>query len=286
MFLPVNLLHLLGVNKMDNLEQTSEVNQPEEELTHTDKMTGIFTEPSVTFGKTAKFPVRTIDWLLPVLLLLFVVSLTQILVMTNEEIYFQARQKQEEQIKKTFDDMVKNGQMTQQQADQQMEVARERMEMGRGPVGWILQTAGILIVGFIVFFIVAFLYFLFAKFVLKGNGGYTSALVASGLTGYISIIHVIFAAILAMAMGKLMGDTSIASLAGIEKSDITGFLLGKVDPFSIWAYSVASIGLAKMFRSNSVAKYFILVFGVWILGSLLLWGIGKAVPFLGFLSSM
>jgi len=89
-----------------------------------------------------------------------------------------------------------------------------------------------------------------------------------------------------MAFGKLLGDISVASLASIDKATITGWLLGKVDPFSIWAYSITGIGLAKMFRSDSTTKYFIVVFGVWILGSLLLWGLGKVVPFLGFLSSM
>jgi hypothetical protein len=275
---------------MDNLEQNSENSttpvQPEEELTHTDKMTGIFTEPSATFDMIAKFPVKTVDWLLPILLLLLVISLTQILVMSNEEIYFQAKQKQEEQIQKTFDQMVEKGQMTREQADQQMESARERMAMGRGPIGLILQTAGIFIFGFIVYLLVVLIYFLFSKFALKGNGGFTSALVGSGLTAYISIIQVVLAAILALAFGRLMNDLSVASFASMDKSTITGWLLGKLDPFSIWIYSITSIGLAKMFRSDSITKYFILVFGVWILGSLLLWSIGKAVPFLGFLSSM
>ncbi len=273
---------------MDNFEQNSETStvQPEEELSHTDKMTGIFTEPSATFEKIARFPVKTIDWLLPIMLLLLVISLTQILVMSNEEIYFQAKQKQEQQLQKTFDQMVEKGQMTREQADQQIEKARERMEMGRGPLRWIFQTVSIFIFGFIVYLIVVLIYFLFAKFAFKGNGGFTSALVGSGLTAYISMIQVVLTAILALAFGRLMSDLSISSFASLDKSTITGWILGKIDPFSIWAYSITSIGLSKMFRSNSAAKYFILVFSVWILGSLLLWGIGKVVPFLGFLSSM
>ena len=272
---------------MDNIEQnsTSPV-QPEEELSHTDKMIGIFSEPSATYEKIARFPVRTIDWLMPFLLLLFIISVTQILVMSNEEIYYQAKQKQEEQLQKTFDEMVQKGQMTREQADEQIESARERMEMGRGPVGWILQTAGIFIFGSIVFFLIVLIYYLLAKFALKGNGNYSSALVASGLTAYISIIQVVLTAILALALGKLMRDVSVASLLSMDKSTITGWFLGKLDPISIWTYTVVSIGLAKMFRSESTLKYFMLVFGVWILGSLLLWGIGQAVPFLGFLSEM
>lgn len=272
---------------MDTSEQNSSFQENQvEELSHTDKMTGIFTEPSSTFEKIAHFPVKTVDWILPVILLLIIVSLTQILVMSNEEIYYQARQKQKEQIQKTFDEMVEKGQLTREQANQQMEGAEQRMEMGRGPIGYVFQTVGIFIFGFIIFFIVALIYFLLAKFALGGNGGYTSALVASGLTAYISIIQIVLASILALAFGRLINDVSVASLANIDKSTITGWLLGKIDPFSIWAYSVTSIGLAKMFKSNSTTKYFIVVFAVWILGSLLIWGIGKTVPFLGFLSSM
>ena len=43
----------------------------EPELSHTDKMIGIFTEPSNTYEATSKFPPRTIDWFLPVALFAF-----------------------------------------------------------------------------------------------------------------------------------------------------------------------------------------------------------------------
>ena len=264
---------------MDNQEQNSELIQPEGELTHTDKMTGIFTEPSSTFEKIAKFPVKTVDWILPLLILLFVVSVTQVLVMSNEEIAYEVKQKQV----KTMDEMVEKGIITREQADQQIEQSEK---FSKSPIGWILQTVGIFIVGFIVFFLVVLIYFLFAKFAFNGNGGYSSALVGSGLAAYISIIQVVLAAILALAFGRLMSDLSVASFANMDKTTITGWVLGKIDPLSIWAYAVTSIGLAKMFRSDLTGKYFILVFGVWILGSLLLWGIGQAVPFLSFLSSI
>jgi hypothetical protein len=94
------------------------------------------------------------------------------------------------------------------------------------------------------------------------------------------------ASILSLAFERLINDVSIASIANMDKSTITGWFFAKADPFSIWVYSVLSIGLAKMFRSDSTTKYFIMVFSLWILGSLLIWGIGKAVPFLSFLSEM
>lgn len=260
----------------------NEISEPE--LTHSDKMTGVFSEPGITFSKIAKFPPKTIDWFLPMLILMLLVAVTQILVMSNEEIAFQVRKQAEERIDKSFDEAVEKGQMTREEADQQKERVLEQMEMGRGAVGMIIQTVSILVFGFIFFFILSGIYFFFAKVVFKAEGSYASAMVAAGLPAYITMIQVVVAAILALLMGRLISDTSIASFIDADKSTFTGWLLGKLDPVSIWVYSVVAIGLAKMFHSDSTAKYFYVVFGVWILGSLLLFVISKAVPFLSFLA--
>jgi hypothetical protein len=106
----------------------------------------------------------------------------------------------------------------------------------------------------------------------------------AGLTSYISMIQIILAAILALVMGKLMSDLSVATLVDADKSTIAGWLLGRLDPISIWAYAVIGIGLAKMFRAVSVVNYIAMVFLVWILGSLLFFAISKAVPFLSFIN--
>lgn len=262
-----------------NLEQISS----EQELSHTDKMIGIITAPSETFEKIAKFPPKTMDWFLPVLILCLVIALTQILVMTNPEIAFQAKQKQMEAIQKNFDEAVAKKQMTQEQADEQMNKIEERMASS-GAMMYVFQTIGIFLFVFILFFILCGIYFLLSKFALKGDGTYASALVADGLVSYIVMIQIIIAAILAFLFGRLMRDASLASLMDMDKSTITGWLLAKIDPLSIWVYSVLSIGLAKMFKSDSMIKYFVMVFGLWIIGGLLLWFVAKTVPFLGFLN--
>lgn len=283
-FSAVNPNHLTKGVAMQT-EDTSNLEQmtSEQELSHTDKLIGIITAPKETFEKIAKFPPKTVDWLVPVLILCVVIALTQILVMTNPDIAYQAKQKQMEAIQKSFDDAVASGRMTQQQADEQMNVIEERME-SMGAITYVFQTLGVFFAVFIFFFVLCGIYFLLSKFALKGNGTYASALVADGLVSYIGIIHVILAAILAFAFGRLLRDASLASLMDMDKSSIVGWLLAKVDPLSIWAYTVLSIGLAKMFKSESTGKYFIMVFGLWIAGGLLLWAVAKAVPFLSFLN--
>ena len=158
-----------------------------------------------------------------------------------------------------------------------MDKIQGQFEMSKSAVGKIIQFVSIFIIGFIFFFIVAAIYYVFAKFVFKGDGTYTSVLVASGLTSYIVMIQIIIAAILALAFGKLMSDTSVASFMSVEKTTFIGWLLAKLDPISIWAYIVVGIGLAKMFRSNSTVKYCIMVFAVWILGSLLFFGLNAGI---------
>lgn len=267
---------------MDNLDTQGTPESEEMEMSHSDKMIGVITEPSATFEKIAKFPPKTMDWFLPILLLIVLVSLQQVLYRTNPDIAYQLKQKQMEAINKRLDDAVQNGQITKEQADQQRTVIENRIEQ-MGNTGLIFQIVGIFVVIFVMFFLMAGIYFLLAKFVLKGDGTYMGVMSASGLSAYIGIIGVIVVTIISLLMGKLIMDPSVASFVGAEKSTITGWVLAKLDLFGIWGYIVFAIGLAKMFKSTSTQKYIMLVFGVWIVGGLALFFLAKVVPFLKFL---
>lgn len=269
---------------MDNTDLPNTTNDPStgeapevEELSHSDKLVGIFSEPKTTFEKISGFPPKTLDWLLPVLILLVVISLTRILVLSNDEIAYQTKQSMQQQLEKQYSESVESGRMTQENADN---IIDKQIEFTFSPIGKIVQAVSVLIGGFIFFFIISGIYFLFAKFVLKGEGKYSTALVPNGLVAYISIIQILIATVLSLLMGKLLGDTSIASFTGADKATIAGFVLGKLDIFSIWIYAVLSIGLAKMFKSESVGKYYITVFGLWIIGGLILFALGQVIPFM------
>jgi hypothetical protein len=176
--------------------------------------------------------------------------------------------------------MVENGTLTKEQGDEAINRIDQQMEFMQGPIGWVITIATTLIFGFIVIFIIVGIYYLLIRFVLKGEGTFASALVANGLTIYINILQIIIAGILTMLLGKMIMDTSLASIMGTDKNTITGWLLAKVDPISIWAYIVLSIGLAKMFKSESTGKYYALVFGLWLIGMFILFQLAQAVPFL------
>jgi len=270
---------------MDNLTDSASSqpaeNQSETELSHSDKMIGIFTEPGKTFESMAKFPPKTIDWILPILLLIVVIIATQFVVMHNSELKYQMQQKQLEKVQKSFDQMVAKGQMTRSQANDRINQMQDGMAQGPTPVQMILQDVGILIFVFIVFFFMAGIYLLLIL-ALKGVGGYVNVLVASGMTAYIAIISIILSTILAFILAKPMQDTSVAAFLNTDRTTVTGFIFSKLDIFSIWGYVILSIGLAQLFKSSSTTKYYFVVFGVWLIGGVLFFLLAKAVPFLGF----
>jgi len=260
----------------ETITPTEETTNDVGELSHSDKMIGIFTEPAKTFFTTSKFPPRNKDWVIPVLIFFIVVALIRSIATTNKEVYFEAKKQGIDRIEK----MVESGTMTREQGDEAINAIDQQMEFMQGPIGWVITIATTLIFGFIIFFIIVGIYFLFIKFLLKGEGSFASALVASGLTTYISILQIIIGGILTMLLGKMIMDTSLASLMGSDKTTLTGWLLAKVDPVSIWGYIILAIGFAKMFKSESTGKYYALVFGLWLVGGFILFQLAQAIPFL------
>jgi hypothetical protein len=268
-------------NFTDSTSNTPVDNQLEEELSHSDKMIGVFTEPASTFDKIAKFPLKTIDWLLPAILFFLVICVTQVVINSNKAIHSQIVDKQMEKIEKNFDQAVASGKMTAEQKAQQLDTIQDRME-NYGTLQIVFTFIGVFIGGFIVFFILNGVFYLFVKFALKGEGNYNSVLIANGLILYIGMINIILATIFTLAFGRMLQDVSVASFLDSDRSTLLGFILAKLDVLGIWAYIVFSIGLAKLFKSSSTTKYYITVFGIWILGGLLIFFLAKAIPFLSY----
>jgi hypothetical protein len=257
----------------ENNEQlnNSEPEESQEELSHSDKMFGVLTEPSKTFDNIAKFPPRTKDWFIPVLILFLLAALIQRITLMNEEIYFEVIQEQTKEIEK----QVESGELSREEADGRIEATKTFIS---GPIGWITTFISMLFVGFIFFFIVVTFYFLMIKLVIKDEGKYTSAMVATGLSMYIGIIQVLLAGIFTLILEMQVKDTSLAAFLDMDRLTISGWLLAKVNPISIWYYMVLSIGLAKMFKSENTIKYYVLVFVSWIVVSLILFFLAKSIP--------
>lgn len=264
-----------GSDDHSNEEFEDEEFEDEEfELSHTDKLVGVFTEPGITFQKISAFKPKAVDWFIPLLIVVIASSVAYLVLMSNPQIKYQIIEKQIESLQK----QVEKGNLTQEMADQQEERIREFSE---GSLSSLISIVGIVFGSFIIFFIIAGVFFLASKFILKGDGSYSSAMVAYGLPHYVVVIQVIVTVIAALLMGKFLEGVSVASLLQMDTTTFTGMLASKLDIFSIWFYSLFSIGLAKMFKAESTGKYFGLVFGMWIGFSIIWFFISKAIPFMG-----
>ncbi len=75
----------------DTNEINEQFNSPEspqqEELNHSDKMIGVFTEPGKMFEQTAKLPPKNKDWVVPILILFILIGITRTISMMNEEVF-------------------------------------------------------------------------------------------------------------------------------------------------------------------------------------------------------
>ncbi|MCF8241450.1 MAG: YckD family protein [Melioribacteraceae bacterium] len=249
-----------------------EEEEEEEELGHSDKLVGVFTEPGATFSAMADQP-KTTDWLIPLLLVIVLAIASNFIYMSNPIIRQQAIEKQVTAI----DEAVEAGTITQEQADQQKNFIQNGDQAMKMQL--IFQSIGTVIVLFILFFLLSLVYFLLAKFALKGEGSYKSAMSAYGLPGYISAIQIVVMIIIAMSADKLVTGTSLAILLDSDKQTFSGYLISFIDPFKIWFFALLSIGLAKMFKSESNGKYYGAVFGLWIGFSIIFFFIAQAVPF-------
>lgn len=266
----------------ESLKAENENHDDEElELTHTDKLVGVFAEPVATFAKMSKWDPRQADWFIPIILLIIVAVVSNFVMMSNPVIKHSVIEKQMAKMEESFQQAIDEGKMTKEQAQTQMDTIRENMEQNMA-VGQVFQVLGMLIFIFGSFFLVALVYWITAKFILKGDGNYSGAMVAFGLPYYISIIQIIVMVILALSMDKFFQGTSVAAFIDADTSTFNGFVLSKLDIFSIWFYAVVSIGLAKMFKSENTGKYYILVFGLWLGFGLVFFFAGKMFPFIRF----
>lgn len=268
---------------MEEMQQSNpELNEVPQEAApnHSDNIVGLFLEPAKTFDKMSYFPAKTIDWLVPTLLIIVVAIFANFVMFSNAQIKYSMIEKQMEKISKNFNEMVEKGQMPAEVADEQLEKIRENMDKNIGGFSP-MQIIGTFIVIFLKLFIVAGIFFMFFKLFYKGAGNYQSALVALGLPTYVTVIQVIVMVLAALLMKKMFSGLSIADFLDIDKGTYKGYILSYLDPFAIWFYALVSIGFGKLFKIN-MSKSYLTIFGLWIGFTMLLFILAQYIPFLKF----
>ena len=146
---------------------------------------------------------------------------------------------------------------------------------------YLIPSISVFVIMLLWFFVFTTLAFVLAKFVLKGDGTYGQAMTAMGLPLYISVLQSVILIIVGMLMGKMLTGLNPASLTGMDLKSLPGFLLSRLDIFSIWFYAVVGISFAKMFKSDNVKKYIITSLATWLIFMIIIFGLAQVVPSIG-----
>ncbi|HMQ68090.1 MAG TPA: Yip1 family protein [Ignavibacteria bacterium] len=244
-------------DKLKNSEENVETIDQFEELSKSDAMSGIITEPGETFEKIAGGPKRNY-WTYPVLIAVVLSLLSSFLFMRDPELSRNTMDKQKAKMMEKFEKNIKDGKMTQEEADE----AIERMNPN-GPFFKIIGYAGALIGPFLILLLLSLIYFIILK-IMKSSVEFSSVLNVVGLAMLISSVGSILAILISIMKGNMTGVSPGIFLSEESIGEKVFSFLNKLDVFTIWFYVVISIGLTKVGRISMV-KSATFVFGLFII---------------------
>jgi ABC-type multidrug transport system fused ATPase/permease subunit len=243
------------------MEEQNIISEEPQELSQMDAISGIFTEPGNTFNTIMKFPKRNF-WLLPVIILVLTSIVSSFLFFSDAELVSKMMDKQKMKMREKMQESVKEGKMSQQQANEAIERAEKFMDPN-GLFFKITGFAGAVVAPFIMLFVLSVIYMLLLK-MFKANFEFTNILNVVGLSLIVSAIG----SIIGIVLSIVMGDLTSVGLALAFKADAVGEtfhgLFMKLDVFTIWFYVLVAIGLVRVAKIKPVISYSI-VFGLWVI---------------------
>lgn len=236
--------------------------QVQEDISLSDAMTGVFTEPRVTFEGVKNSRKRSY-WLVPTILMIIFLIAASFMVINDEELYSEIKSTQTEAVKKRMEERVKEGKMSQEEMNQAIERTEKFMDKS-SPFFLVSAILGPLIGGFIILFLRALILWLVIK-VFKGTASYMLVVCITALTGLIDVISTVINTVLAIVMGRLsvnIGPSLIFAKDSLSE-DMMKFV-SHFDLISIWYLIVLGIGLSAVSNLKS-SKTIPAVFALWII---------------------
>jgi hypothetical protein len=231
-----------------------------EPLSKSEAITGVITAPSDTFETIAVSP-KTNYWILPTLIFMVASLIGAFLFMNDTELITKTMDKRKAEIQKGLDEKVKSGDLTQEQANQQMEATEAFID----PNGWFVKVTGYganIISPFFLLFFMSVLILIIMK-IMRSTISFYNILNVVGLSLIIFAISSVVTSIISVLMGDLqtLGPGLILneSMVGAK----TYAILSGIDVFSIWAIAVIAIGLSKIGKV-SFSSIAITLYVVWL----------------------
>jgi len=203
------------------------------------RIMNVFSSPGEAFEGIAAMESKTSLWLVPMLAAILLASIFSFVISSNEALRGQIVEMQQ----KALQEQVEKGNMTQEQADQQIR-GMEQMGSLFAVIGAIFAGVGICLL----YFVGALFLWLLGRFALGGVHGYSTYLAMYGVASWIAVLGSIVTSLMMIGLNTMYATPSaaLAVLADYDFSNTTHKLLSKVEVFSLWEAVVIGIGLSKL----------------------------------------
>jgi len=238
--------------------------QVQEDISLSDAMTGVFTEPRAAFEGVRNSKKRSY-WLVPTILVIIFTIAASFLVMNDEELYSEIKQMQHDAVVKRLEERVKEGKMSQEQMDEAVE-RTEKFTNKSSPFFLISTILGPLIGGLIVLFLRSLVLWLVLK-VFKGAASYMLVVCVAGLAGLIDVISTVINTVLAIITGRLMvniGPSLLFTKDSVGESMMK--FISHFDLITIWYLIVLGIGLSAVsgLKNSKTMPAVLVLWLIWV----------------------
>ena len=244
-------------------EQTSETSSPitvPQNITLSDALAGVFTEPGTTFSEV-KVSTRSTYWVWPIIILAVISAFASYIVMNDEELSSEIKKMQMDAVKERVEKAVKSGDMTREQADQRIEATKK---MSGGTLFVVFGTVGALFSVFIFYFLKTFAFWGAFK-IFKGSSTFVNMMNVLGLASIISSVQTIVNTVLEVLTGRLFVNLGLVLMFTEEQLGKNMFkFITNFDLITLWYLAVIAVGSAKISGLKSSVT-FPVVYGLWII---------------------
>ncbi len=219
------------------------------------RMANVIAAPGEAFDGIVGHTKRNALWIVPVLIMIVITLGNTAVVLNNPAIQSKVRQGQAKQ----YEDLVRDGKMTQEQADKALDMQQGGMMKVIGMIGAVIGVP-------LMWLIVTTVMFMVVSFVLGGEVNFSDVWVVIALASVVSMLELIVTGLMQYATGDFLAQPSLGFLAAGSDNPYFHAVMMRINPFSFWWIFVLGIGLSKV-STISAKKATIGVAGVWLLFS-------------------
>ena len=216
----------------------------------------VFAAPGEVFDEIKTSKPSTANWLVPVLCSCLVGVIYVMIIFSQPTVQQQLREQQA----KKFEQMVKEGKMKAEDAEQ----AKAKLEAMGPTLTKIFGSAGAIVASFVWLLLLAGVLKLAGRVLFKAAFPYQKALEAAGLASMITILSAVINMLLVVAMGNMFVTPGPALFVrDFDPANKTHLILSSVNVMTLWYVGVLAIGLARL-SAVSFGKAALWLYGLWL----------------------